>query len=113
MRIRDGADTILWLRFDEGKNAFSLFKEGPDKFGQDFVPGSPVVLETPEATLHVKEISVQGSGPAGPSVALNLALSFKPKAAGRTFSVEVAASDDQGNQSVFQEAGLLTVAPKK
>jgi hypothetical protein len=112
-RIRDGEETILWLKFDEATNQFSLFKEGKEEFGHGFPAGSSNRLETPEATVHLAESSVQGSGPTGPSVALNLSLSFKPKVAGRTLRVEVAATDDHGTQSVFEEADVLTVNPLK
>jgi hypothetical protein len=50
-----------------------------------------------------------GVGPTGPGVLLTLPLSFKPSAAGRTFRVEVAASDDLGNEDPFVEAGTLTI----
>ncbi len=113
LRILDGSDVILWVRFDEATNEFSLFKEGPRQFGQGFLAGSPNRLETREAMLHLVDTIVEGSGPTGPSVALNLSLSFKPQAAGRAFRVEVAASDDAGTQSVFEEADVLTVNPMK
>jgi len=61
-------------------------------------------LQTPQATLYLAETSVVGSGPTGPSVTLNLSLSFKPQTAGRTFTVEVAATDDLGNQDGFAPA---------
>src|SRR5207247_7527470 len=63
----------------------------------------------PAATVHLAETSVVGSGPKGPSVTLNLALSFKPQAAGRSYVVEVAATDDLGNQQGFAPAGSLTI----
>jgi hypothetical protein len=44
-------------------------------------------------------------------VTLNLALSFKPSAAGRTFRVEVAASDDAFHEDPFVVAGTLRVTP--
>jgi hypothetical protein len=37
-------------------------------------------------------------------------LSFKPSARGRTFRVDIAASDDLGNEDPFTFAGTLTVA---
>jgi hypothetical protein len=53
----------------------------------------------------------QGSGPTGPSVALTLPLQVLPAAAGRTFSVEVRATDDAGAVQGFEPAGSLTVLP--
>jgi hypothetical protein len=113
LRIRDGSDVILWARFDETTNEFSLFREGPRRFGRGFPAGSPIRLETREATLHLADTGVAGSGPTGTSVALNLSLSFKPLAAGRTFRVEVAASNDEGTKSVFEEADVMTVNPMR
>jgi hypothetical protein len=69
-------------------------------------------LQTPQSTLHLAESSVVASGPTSPTVTLNLALSFKPQAAGRTFVVEVAATD-KDNEGVlpdfFEQVGTLTV----
>jgi hypothetical protein len=115
LRIRDGAETILWVHFDEASNSFSLVKEASGRLGRAFPAGSPARLQSPQATLHLADTSVTpvssvlGSGPTSPSVTLNLALSFKPSARGRTFRVEVAASDDLGNEDPFALAGTLTV----
>ena len=109
LRIRDGADTILWVRFDEASNTFTLFNEESGQLRHGVEPGSPRLLQTPEATLHMADTSAVGSGPIGPSVTLNLSLSFKPRAAGHTYIVEVSASDDRGNQSGFAQAGTLTI----
>ncbi|PYS14292.1 MAG: hypothetical protein DMG15_08635 [Acidobacteria bacterium] len=106
-------DTILWVRFDEARNLFSLFKEGQDEFGNGFPAGSPVSLETSQATLHLADSGVVGSGPTGRSVALNLSLSFKPKTAGHEFVVEVAASNDSGVESGFEQADIVKVVRKK
>ena len=117
LRISDDSDTVLWLRFDEASNSFSLFNQAAGRFGRAFAAGSPVQLQSAQATLNLRDTQVTvidnalGSGPTSPSVRLNLSLSFKPSAAGRTFRVEVAASDDQGNQDPFTAAGTLTVTP--
>jgi len=57
------------------------------------------------------QTSVVAAGPTSPTVTLNLALSFKPSAAGRTYIVEVAASDDDGDTDDFIQAGVLTIGP--
>jgi hypothetical protein len=119
LRIRDDAGTALWVRWDEPSNTFSLFNEAAGKFGRGFAPGSKARLQTPEAILHLSDTSVSalssvlGTGPTSPTVALNLALSFKPSAAGRTFYVEVAASDDLFNEDPFVQAGTLTVRERQ
>lgn len=113
LRIRDDNGIILSLLFDEASNTFVLLNRTTGQPERGSLPGRPNLLETPEATLHLAETSVVGSGPTGPSVTLNLSLSFKPSAAGRTFVVEVAASDDLGNHDDFAQAGTLTVTPVK
>jgi hypothetical protein len=103
------------MRWEEATNTISLFNEASGKFGPGFKPGSPNVLQSSQATLDLAETTVKavdsvlGSGPTSPSVQLNLALSFKPSAAGRTFVVEVAASDHLGHEEPFAKAGTLTV----
>lgn len=109
LRIRDGQSTILRLRWNEASNTFRLFNEKTSTFGPAFAPKSNNRLESNAATLYLADTSVQGSGPTGPSVTLNLALSFKPRAAGRSYEVEVAATDDLGNQDAFMHAGTLQV----
>jgi len=81
LRLRDGADVILWVRFDEASRTFSLFNEATGQFESGSAAGSPSRLQTPHATLYLADTSVVGSGPTGPSVTLNLSLSFEPQAA--------------------------------
>jgi hypothetical protein len=111
LRIRDENDLVLWLRFNEADRTFSLLNELTGRFGPAAAAGNNRHLETPSAILNLAQTSVVASGPTSPTVTLNLGLSFKPSAAGRTFIVEVAASDDDGNTDDFIEAGVLTIAP--
>lgn len=53
------------------------------------------------------ETRAVGSGPTGPSVTLTLSLSFKRRAPGHTYLVEVAAADDLGNRDDFVQTGTL------
>jgi hypothetical protein len=72
-------------------------------------------LQTRYATLDLAETTVRpvngalGTGPNSPTVRLDLALRFKPLAAGKTYRVEVAARDDFGNEDPFAVAGTLTL----
>jgi hypothetical protein len=109
LRIRDDVETILRLKFDEASNTFRLFNEATGKFGPAFPAGHPNRLQTSQATFYLAGASIIGSDPTGPSVTLQLPLSFKPSAAGHTFNVEVRASDDEGNEPNFEQAGTLTV----
>jgi photosystem II stability/assembly factor-like uncharacterized protein len=108
LRIRRGNDILIWVRFDEASRTFALVEDS-GKLGKRVAAGSPQRLQTSWATLHMSETSVVGSGPTGPSVTLNLSLSFKPQAQGLPAIVEVAATDDLGNQDEFVQAGTITV----
>src|SRR2546428_534509 len=56
--------------------------------------------------------SARAAGPPGKTATIDFNLSFKPEAAGRTFSVEAFATDDAGNQQGFESVGTLTVLPR-
>jgi hypothetical protein len=110
LRIRDGNNVIFWSRFNEADRTFSLYNQAAGRFGPAATAGSHMRLETSAAALHLAETSVVATGPTSPTVTLNLAVTFKPSAAGRTYIVEVAASDDDGNIADFTQAGILTIA---
>ena len=109
VRFRDPARTVLWVRFDEDSNTFSVVNPASGHIGPGGTPGSPSTLGNAAGTLHLAQSSVQGSGPEGPSVVLTLPFDFKPPAGGRTYDVQVKASDDAGNDPGFERAGTLTV----
>ncbi len=129
LRLRDGHDTALYVRWDEASNTFSLAEtrgkkhdrrrkghhhDGDDcedavTFGHGQLPGSNSVLETKRARLDLAQTTVTGSGPDGVTVTLQLALSFPRKSAGHAFRVEVAASDDLGHTDTFTKAGTVYV----
>ena len=72
-------------------------------------PGSHARFESSDVALLLRGTEVIGSGPTGPSVTLNLALKFKPEAAGRTFAVEMKAADDFGSVQGWDTVGTITV----
>jgi len=109
LRISDDEGTILWVSFKEADGTLRLLNEAGHEVGPAFRPGHKGPLETSAATLYLRDSRVQGSGPTGPSVILTLDLSFKPRAAGRTYLVEVLATDDAGTEQI-ESAGTLTVA---
>ena len=115
LRIADGSAAILHVRFAEAGNLISVFNEATGEFGNDYPAGTDKRLQTRYATLDLAETTVRpvngalGTGPNSPTVRLDLALRFKPLAAGKTYRVEVAARDDFGNEDPFAVAGTLTV----
>lgn len=137
-RLRGAHETLLWLRWDEASNTFSLCHKGGganaghghsgDSGGGDDgngpgahvaaskvvcspgeLPGAMAVLATPFARLHLADTVVIGSGPTGQVVTLKLALSLRGKSAGHHYRVELAATDDFGNQDRFVQASTLHV----
>jgi len=111
LRIRDDRGTIIQIRFSESAGTFSLVDKH-DKHAKPALPGSKGTLETSAAALHLAKSSAVGSGPTGPSVTLTYGLSFKPPAKGRTYQVEVFATDDGGTQQGWDKLGTLQVRKK-
>jgi Calx-beta domain len=128
LRIGRGKNAF-WVRWEETGNTFSLCEkvggnddddhddvdddDGDDhgsrvRCGTGAAPGSPVVLETSRAILHLAETRVVGSGPTGASVSLEMAISFKQRAAGHSV-VELAATNDFGISDDFVQAGTVQV----
>ena len=76
--------------------------------GPAFVPGRPNVLATALGTLHLEGRSIEASGPESSTVTVTLEVSLKPQAAGRTYDVDVVATDDLDNIQA-EGAGTLQV----
>ena len=106
----DDEGEVLVTRWHEAENSFSLFNQAAGRFLRTSVAGSPRRFETSAATLFLQEST--GGGPPGQTVTINYSLSFKPQAAGRTFSVEAFATDDAGNEQGFESVGTITVLPR-
>lgn len=120
LRLRQGNQIALWIRWDEASNTFSLCQRigsrGNGKPGSAVActPGQPPdslpLLQGELAQLHLAEATITGSGPTGRSVTLNLPISFTGNAEGH-YVVELAATDDFGNQDDFVDASVLLVGP--
>jgi Tol biopolymer transport system component len=110
LRFSDAEGTVLWVRFDEADETFSLLNAAGRQEGPAFPAGHHGPLQSGNARVDLRDSSVQGSGPTGPSVTLTLPVSFKPHAAGRTYLVEVIAFDDAGHEQI-EPVGTLTVTP--
>jgi hypothetical protein len=107
--IADDQGAVCYVRWDESSNTFQALDSDGNPVGPAVIPGSRGRLETSAVTLYAQESSVVGSGPEGHTVSLNFNLGFKPLAAGRTFRVEVFATDDFGHQQGFEQVSELTV----
>jgi photosystem II stability/assembly factor-like uncharacterized protein len=110
LRFRDAQDTILWMVFDTATGKFNLFDPKTGNSSPAFAPGRPNRLETSAATLYLDQTRVTPNVPDLSSVTLTLGLSFKPKAGGRTYQVEVLAKDLLGHNQGPEFAGSLDVS---
>lgn len=117
VRQRDTGNVALWIRWVESSNTFQLC-EGPQDAQADsaarrcdppVAAGAATVLASTVAQLDVSGTTVAGSGPAGPSVMLEMPISFGRGAANRVYDVEVAAEGDNGVRDDFVAAGVLIV----
>jgi len=125
LRFENGAHTPFSVRWNQSDNTFSVCEQGAKGFGVNKAKGSgpgvhcspPVpiesgdILETGLASIDLFHSNVTGSGPTGRDVTLNLEVTFKQPAAGKTYDVRLAASNDQGNQDPLVEAGHVAVIP--
>jgi len=109
LRFRDGDATALHVRFDEASGRLSLFDEKSGRFQRAVVTGDRARLATRFASIDAAGAVIDG--PPGQVVSLTLPIKWKRRAAGRTFTVEVAADDDTGNVQAFEAKGTLEVVP--
>jgi YVTN family beta-propeller protein len=105
----------LWARFNVGDPSTLLLLDDSENVVAGGELGSDRVLETSTAKLFLADSSFQGSGPTGPSVTVNFAVSFKPAAArgnaAQPYQTQLLASDVlQGVQGPDQ-IGHWTVRP--
>lgn len=129
LRLRDGRDTALYVRWDEATNTFSIgdtrgkrhdhrrkgrHQDSDDcddavTFGSGQAPGTDRLLDTRWAALDLAQTSVTGSGPTGATVTLQFAIAFDRQAAGHAYRVDLAASDDLGHDDPFTKVGTVYV----
>ena len=133
LRIRDDEHTALWVLWNELDDTFRLCRQarghGPHGANNNdddddeaahlsgiphngcspgALAGSPTVLETKAARLHMATTRAVGSGPAGRTVTLSLGISFKPRAVGPQ-RIELTASDDFGAADPWTRATSVRV----
>ena len=107
LRLLDETGTIIWIRFDEETNTLSLC----DSSGTCDLSGQPAthdVLSVDAAALFLEDSIVQGTGEDGPTV--DLYLHFRIDGgitSGRSFMVEVAATEDGGARQEFAPAAQV------
>ena len=114
LRVRSGDDIAIWVRWNEDTDTFELVRStGTLPPEQAHNAGTPVLLQTAFASLDVGNSFAHGSGSTGASVAVTFDLSFKNRAGGREWVLEVLATDDFGERQEFEEAGTFSVLRAK
>jgi hypothetical protein len=108
LRLVDGDETVLWVRFDEAANTLALCTTNDECLPGE-TPGGSGELRAEAATLFLDESQVMGSGPTGPSVDLVYTIGVEPSLSGRELLVEAAAADDDGERQDFAQVGTLMV----
>jgi CSLREA domain-containing protein len=109
VRFRDAQGTVLSLLYEEVTGAPGLFSLANPGNDHGFAPQSRNRLETSAATVYLQGTQVAPNVPDPSSVALTFDVSFKPQAAGRTYNVEIIATDDSGRRQGPELAGTLEV----
>ena len=100
---------VLRLRFDEATRTVSVFDEEQDQFGEGLALGESGTLANSLFSLNLGQSQLVTTGPDDPSVTLQLMLTPKVAAAGRSYSISVSARDDLGEEQGADLAGLLLV----
>lgn len=106
----EAAHVALQFEWDQGTNTVRLVDPKTGGLGPPASLGSDTVLKSARAALHLKDSSITGGGPTAPDVAFNMNLEFHPPSKGRTYLVEVAATNDAGDSQSFAPAGTIAVA---
>jgi hypothetical protein len=112
LQIVGAGGVLAWVQFDSATGGLSLYDPVHQRFSTPVVPtpGRHVVLRAPRVALDVSRSAVIGSGATGRTLTLQLNLRFGPRAAGKPYLVQVAATDRHGNSQGFNRAGALFVA---
>jgi hypothetical protein len=106
VQLRDKKGSAIALGWNQATNALTLVSSSRRLIGSGRQPGTSGSLRGSLATLSVRGTSVTTGGQ---TVRLKLPLTLLSNTAGRTFRVEVAASDDSGRKTPWNVAGVLKV----
>jgi len=119
LKLTDDDGVGLWARFYVGNpSMFTVLDANGDITGQG-LPSTAGTIETPTFALDLAKSSFLGSGPTGPSVAIDFAVSFKPAAAGnehspnaaRVYNVDISATSLNGSTQSPEQVGSWSVRP--
>lgn len=107
--VDENGDAALWLGFDGdfGSKGALLIRDVDGLVAGIAIPGNNVLLENQLAALDVGDSIVNGEP--GKTVSINYVVTFNEAAAGRTFDVELFASDDDNDGHGFEAFGSITI----
>jgi hypothetical protein len=108
LRLRDAGGVIVWIRFDELSNTFSLVDADTGAAGPGYEPHSDVQLATQAATVFLFDSGWMS--PEEHQVDITWSFVFDAAAAGGVYTVETAATDDRGNVQDFEPIGTVSVS---
>ena len=107
LRLKDGNDTAIAVRWDQASNTLQLVDGKDRRLGSRKRAGGPGSLKGPSATL---DLGRTGFFARGRTARLSLPLTInRPSASGRTFRVQVRADEDGGAKAPWQEAGTVSL----
>jgi hypothetical protein len=108
LRLRDAkGSTAISLGWSQATDMLSLVNANERPTGRAQQPGTSGSLRGSLASLSLRGASVATGGRA---VRLRLPVTLTRRTAGRTFRVEVAATDHNGHKTPWNVAGVLTIA---
>lgn len=108
LRGSNGA-IVFWVHWDQVLDTYQVFDANGQPTGFALPPGLAVLLSANGVTLDVGGVRTQGSGITGQRATLTLPLRFDASNVGKTFAIEVSASDDDGRQDAFKQLGTIAV----
>jgi len=106
LRLRDAKGTALAVGWNQASDTLARVNAARKPIGAAKRPGRSGSLRGARAALPLKGTRVKARGR---TVQLTLPIALVRNAAGHTFRVEVAASDDHGKRTPWNVAGVLTV----
>lgn len=111
LRWRGNNGIVLWLKYEEESNQFSLLDPVTGTFGTGAEPGSSAVLETAAARLLLAESTAISDGPEGRTLTLTMRVVFKTAVSNHLYDLEQMVQDDHGNNQGFDKIGSWGVSP--
>jgi hypothetical protein len=109
LQLRGDDGSLILIEWNQENETFALLDPQTGKFGTPQALGDTSVLSNHLVSVLLKTSSKLSTGPTSPLVTVTFALQFKQAAAGHHFSVEAAASNDNGTQTIFGLGKSITV----